>query len=94
MPLSRRDFLKQSLAVSSATATGLLPVSEVANAAVKSAESGWRWDRGVCRFCGVGCGIQVATENGKIVATKADVDAPVNRGLKGYFNGKERLQPR
>jgi len=91
MTVSRRDFLKQSLIVSSATATGLLPVSEVANAAVKSAESGWRWDRGVCRFCGVGCGIQVATENGKIVATKADADAPVNRGLncvKGYFNGK------
>ena len=91
MTVSRRDFLKQSLVVSSATATGLLPVSEVANAAVKSAEAGWRWDRGVCRFCGVGCAIQIATENGRIVATKADVDSQVNRGLtciKGYFNGK------
>ena len=91
MTITRRDFLKQSAIVSSAALTVGLPVSEVANAATLSAEAGWRWDRGVCRFCGVGCGIQVATEKGKIVATKADADAPVNRGLnciKGYFNGK------
>jgi nitrate reductase NapA len=45
----------------------------------------------VCRFCGVGCGIMVATKEGRIVATKGDPKAPVNRGLncvKGYFNGK------
>ncbi|MDO8208438.1 MAG: nitrate reductase catalytic subunit NapA, partial [Gallionella sp.] len=77
--------------VSSAAVTVGIPVNEIANAATLSAEAGWRWDRGVCRFCGVGCGIQIATEKGKIVATKADVDSPVNRGLnciKGYFNGK------
>ena len=91
MTITRRDFLKQSAIVSSAALTAGLSVSEVANAATLSAEAGWRWDRGVCRFCGVGCGIQVATEKGKIVATKADPDSPVNRGLnciKGYFNGK------
>jgi nitrate reductase NapA len=45
----------------------------------------------VCRFCGTGCGIMLATKDGRIVATKGDPDAPVNRGLnciKGYFNGK------
>jgi nitrate reductase NapA len=55
------------------------------------ANGDWRWDKGVCRFCGVGCGIMLATKNGRIVATKGDPDAPVNRGLnciKGYFNGK------
>ena len=91
MTITRRDFLKQSAIVSSAALTAGLSVSEVANAATLSAEAGWRWDRGVCRFCGVGCGIQIATEKGKIVATKADPDSPVNRGLnciKGYFNGK------
>lgn len=91
MTITRRDFLKQSVVVSSAALTVGIPVSEVASAATQSAEAGWRWDRGVCRFCGVGCGIQIATENGKIVATKADADSPVNRGLnciKGYFNGK------
>lgn len=91
MTLTRRDFLKQSVVVSSAAATVGLPVSELAHAATQSEEARWRWDRGVCRFCGVGCGIQIATEKGRIVATKADADAPVNRGLncvKGYFNGK------
>jgi len=91
MTVSRRDFLKQSALASAAVATVSLPMSEAAAAASKNAEAGWRWDRGVCRFCGVGCGIQIATEKGKIVATKADVDSPVNRGLNcinGYFNGK------
>lgn len=91
MPITRRDFLKQSAIVSSVAATVGIPINEVASAATLNAEAGWRWDRGVCRFCGVGCGIQIATEKGKIVATKADIDSPVNRGLnciKGYFNGK------
>ena len=91
MTVSRRDFLKQTAVVSAAAVTTNLSVSATAEAVTKSVEAGWRWDRGVCRFCGVGCGIQIATHNGKIVATKADADAPVNRGLnciKGYFNGK------
>ncbi len=91
MTVTRRDFLKQSAIVSSAALAVGIPITEVANAATQGVEAGWRWDRGVCRFCGVGCGIQIATKKGKIVATKADVDAPVNRGLnciKGYFNGK------
>ncbi|MFA6921898.1 MAG: molybdopterin-dependent oxidoreductase, partial [Gallionella sp.] len=89
MSVTRRDFLKQTAIISSAAVTVGLPI--VASAATLNAEAGWRWDKGVCRFCGVGCGIQIATEKGKIVATKADIDAPVNRGLnciKGYFNGK------
>jgi nitrate reductase NapA len=90
MGLTRRTFLKASMATATAAAVGL-PVSESALAAAKTMEAEWRWDRGVCRFCGVGCGIQIATKDGKIVATKADPDSPVNRGLnciKGYFNGK------
>ncbi len=91
MNITRRDFLKQSAVVSTAAVTVGVPLGEVANAATKGAEAGWRWDRGVCRFCGVGCAIQIATEKGKIVATKADPASQVNRGLncvKGYFNGK------
>jgi nitrate reductase NapA len=99
MTITRRDFLKQSAIVSSAAVTVGIPINEAADAAILNAEAGWRWDKGVCRFCGVGCGIQIATEKGKIVATKADIDSPVNRGLnciKGYFNskiiyGKDRL---
>ena len=90
MSLSRRDFLKTSAAASAAAAVGIAVPSEL-QAAAKQAESDWRWDKSVCRFCGTGCGIMVATKGGKIVAVKGDPAAPVNRGLnciKGYFNAK------
>jgi nitrate reductase NapA len=90
MKLSRRDFLKTSIAASTAATVGM-PLSKQAEAAVKASEKDWQWDKSPCRFCGTGCGIMVATKEGRVVATKGDPDAPVNRGLnciKGYFNGK------
>jgi len=90
MSLSRRDFLKSSAAASAAAAVGMSVPSEL-SAASTTAEAGWRWDKAACRFCGTGCGIMMATKNGKIVAVKGDPAAPVNRGLnciKGYFNAK------
>ncbi|WP_373072168.1 nitrate reductase catalytic subunit NapA [Sulfurimonas sp.] len=90
MSLSRRDFLKSSAAASAAAAVGMSVPSEL-SAASSAAEAGWRWDKAACRFCGTGCGIMMATKNGKIVAVKGDPAAPVNRGLnciKGYFNAK------
>ena len=90
MSISRRDFLKTSAAVAAASAVGLT-VPEDVQAAAKEAEKGWKWDKAPCRFCGTGCGIMLATKNGKIVAVKGDPAAPVNRGLnciKGYFNAK------
>jgi len=49
--------------------------------------------------CGTGCSINVATLDGKVVATHGDAKSPVNRGIscvKGYFlskimYGKDRL---
>ncbi len=90
MSISRRDFLKSSAAVAAASAVGITVPEEVQAAAAKG-EEGWRWDKAPCRFCGTGCGIMLATKNGKIVAVKGDPAAPVNRGLnciKGYFNAK------
>ena len=90
MYVTRREFLKTSAASATATAAGItIPVTALAKS--KEAESGVQWDKGVCRFCGTGCGIMVGTKEGRIVATKGDPDAPVNKGLnciKGYFNGK------
>jgi hypothetical protein len=88
--LTRRELLKSSIAGATAAVVGL-PVSQAVQAQVAAAEAGWQWDKGVCRMCGTGCGIQVATHNGRVVATKGDPAAPVNKGLnciKGYFNGK------
>ena len=90
MSLSRREFLKSSAAASAAAAIGMSVPSEV-QAKADQAGSSWRWDKAACRFCGTGCGIMMATKNGKIVAVKGDPAAPVNRGLnciKGYFNAK------
>ena len=90
MGLNRRDFLKTSAAATAAAAVGITVPAEV-EAAASEAEKGWRWDKAPCRFCGTGCGIMLATKNGRIVAVKGDPAAPVNRGLnciKGYFNAK------
>jgi nitrate reductase NapA len=90
MELTRREFLKSSAATATASAAGMtVPVAALAKS--NKAGEDIQWDKGVCRFCGTGCGIMVGTRDGRIVATKGDPDAPVNRGLnciKGYFNGK------
>ena len=99
MSVSRREFLKNAAAASVASTIGLSVPTEV-EASGRQAQTGWKWDKAVCRFCGTGCGIMVATKNDKIVAVKGDPAAPVNRGLnciKGYFNakimyGKDRLR--
>ena len=88
--ISRRSLLKAGIAASTAMTVGL-PVTKAAAQAAADADAGIFWQKGVCRFCGTGCGLQVGTMNGRIVATKGDPDAPVNRGLnciKGYFNAK------
>lgn len=90
MDASRRRFLKIGLAAATGAAAGFhLP--EHLLALGHAVQEGWSWDKGVCRFCGVGCGIQIATQGGRVVAVKGDPDSPVNRGLlcvKGYANAK------
>ena len=92
MSINRRDFVKTTAVAAAATAVGMtLPKKLLAASTPDTSEGGWRWDKSVCRFCGTGCGIMVATKNDKIVAVKGDPAAPVNRGLnciKGYFNAK------
>lgn len=86
--MDRREFIKSTATAAACASAGItLPSTLSAN----ENSQGWRWDKSVCRFCGTGCGIMVATKNGKIVAVKGDPEAPVNRGLnciKGYFNAK------
>jgi len=96
MELSRRDFLKASAALAAMSAAGVS--IDTADARI-SKLTGITWTKAPCRFCGTGCGILVGVKNGKVVATKGDQHAPVNRGLnciKGYFlakilYGKDRL---
>ena len=93
MTLTRREFIKANAAAAAATAAGIsLPaLSANPKPAVPAEDKNIRWDKGVCRFCGVGCGVLVGTQNGRVVATQGDPDAPVNKGLnciKGYFLSK------
>ena len=98
MELTRREFIKLSAAAATATAAGIT-LPGVNEALAAAGDSGIRWDKGVCRFCGTGCGVLVGTKDGRVVATQGDPDAPVNKGLnciKGYFlskimYGKDRL---
>ena len=50
-----------------------------------------KWSKAPCRFCGTGCGVNVAVKDGRVVATHGDIKSEVNRGLncvKGYFLSK------
>ena len=98
MTSTRREFIKINAITAAATTAGMCLPGAVLAVAPKGAD-GVRWDKGVCRYCGIGCGVLVGTKEGRIVATQGDPDAPVNRGLnciKGYFlskiqYGKDRL---
>ncbi|MEK7361619.1 MAG: molybdopterin-dependent oxidoreductase, partial [Pseudomonadota bacterium] len=99
MNMTRRDFIKSS-AVAAAAATADITIPGLNEALAAAApDKSIRWDKGVCRYCGVGCGVLIGVKDGRVVATQGDPDAPVNRGLlciKGYFlakiqYGKDRL---
>ena len=97
MTMDRREFIKANAVAAAAASAGVsLPgVAQAADATTTDV----RWDKAACRFCGTGCSVLVGVQDGRVVATQGDPDAPVNRGLnciKGYFlskimYGKDRL---
>ncbi|MNJ99106.1 Periplasmic nitrate reductase precursor [compost metagenome] len=90
MPITRRDFMRQSAAVAAGTVAGIPIVSAQSGNAYADA-SKLTWSKAPCRFCGTGCGVTVAVKDNRVVATQGDVEAEVNRGLncvKGYFLSK------
>jgi len=85
--LNRRDFIKANAAAAAMSAAGMAAPGTV----LAQGKDDIRWDKAACRFCGTGCGVLVGTQEGRVVATQGDPDAPVNRGLnciKGYFLSK------
>ncbi|CAM3544263.1 nitrate reductase catalytic subunit NapA [Parendozoicomonas haliclonae] len=91
VPQSRRDFIKTSAAAATAAAAGVSLPASATNLITSSKETEIHWDKAPCRFCGTGCSVLVGTQNGRVVATQGDPEAPVNKGLnciKGYFLGK------
>ncbi|HSJ23115.1 MAG TPA: molybdopterin-dependent oxidoreductase [Longimicrobiales bacterium] len=83
MSVDRRMFLKGA-AVASAAA---IAPAGLAAAAGSRARQVPEWHRAPCRFCGIGCGLLVAVQDGRAVAVRGDLESPVNRGMacvRGY----------
>ena len=88
--ITRRKLLKTQAAVAAAAVAGV-PISPAAQLVTDRSQSELTWNKAPCRFCGTGCGVLVATKDGRVVATHGDAKAEVNRGLncvKGYFLSK------
>jgi len=91
MSFTRRDFIRQTAAATTAAAAGLPPLAEAANVVTDASRTQLNWSKAPCRFCGVGCGVNVAVKDGRVVATHGDINAEVNKGIncvKGYFLSK------
>lgn len=88
--MDRREFLRRS-AAASAVAAAVQPAAHATNIITESQFTRMKWSKAPCRFCGTGCGVRVAVRDNRVVATHADANAEVNRGLncvKGYFLSK------
>lgn len=83
MKLTRRQLLKYSAALAAASAIGLeLPLPKELQAVHVD-----KWVKGVCRYCGAGCGVYAGVTDGKVVAVQGDKDN-WNKGflcVKGYY---------
>ncbi|MBQ7457220.1 MAG: nitrate reductase [Desulfovibrio sp.] len=96
MNTSRREFLRTmalSCAMAAASGAGLPSLAFAADPNKPD-----KWVKGVCRYCGTGCGVLIGVKNGKAVAIQGDPNNH-NAGLlclKGsllipVLNSKERV---
>jgi len=91
MKVSRREFVKRTAAATAAAAAGIALPAESQNLVTDAELTKLKWSKAPCRFCGVGCGVNVAVKEGRVVATHGDINSEVNRGIncvKGYFLSK------
>ncbi len=91
MKITRRTFVKQSAAAAAAAVAGVPLPGAAQNVVTDASLTRLKWSKAPCRFCGTGCGVNVAVKDGRVVATHGDINSEVNRGLncvKGYFLSK------
>ena len=92
--------MKANAIAAAASVAGVSVPAAASNVITGSDITRLDWNKAPCRFCGVGCSVNVATLDGKVVATHGDINSPVNKGIncvKGYFlskimYGKDRLE--
>jgi len=84
MKLNRRDFLKLSSAGAGGLALGLgLPaVRALAQEGVApySLHKKVKEAYSICPYCAVGCGLILATQNGRVINCEGDPEHPINLG--------------
>ncbi len=93
MGVTRREFLKHMAAVTAASMVGIN--LSLSSKDAKAAEVDG-WHRGSCRFCGVGCRVELGVKNGKAVAIRGVPTAKTNFGflcMKGMLFYKLMAHP-
>ena len=71
MKTSRRDFLRgMAMTAAMAAASGTWLAGRAL--AADDGNTPEKWVKGVCRYCGTGCGVLIGVRNGKAVAIKGD----------------------
>ena len=83
MKFTRKNLLKTSGALSA------LFLARGANGVLNADETFYvdktvkpdLWKKGVCRYCGTGCGVEVGVKDGKAIAVRGNKNYPVNKGV-------------
>jgi len=92
MKQSRRRFLQTSGAAAFAgVPIAVVNEARAQNAITEADAASLTWSKAPCRFCGTGCGVSVGVKAGRVIATQADPQSEVNRGIncvKGYYLNK------
>ncbi len=89
MASTRREFIRNQAITTAVAAAGMSRSASASN--VIATDNALKWAKAPCRFCGTGCGMNVAVRDNRVVATHADINSEVNKGLacvKGYFLSK------
>lgn len=81
MRCSRREFLKAAAVASALVSSGCsLDTGGRGMQGPTTQQDVEKWFKGVCRYCGTGCGVLAGVSKGKIVAVKGDPECVVNKG--------------
>ena len=93
------ESFMDSECVSCGACSQACPTSAISDVFQSKAINATQTTRTICTYCGVGCNLDVATDNGKILSITAPYDAEVNQGhtcIKGryafqFYNHSDRL---
>ena len=61
---TRREFIRHSALATAAAAAGLPLTGTGSNVVTEGDRTTLKWDKAPCRYCGTGCGVNVAVKGG------------------------------